>query len=108
MVGRVGDQTGEAAFAISINSSTGVISVAQYLSLNHGDSGDPDDTETLASSVLFADVTVTDGDSDTDTASVDIGGQVAFDDDGPTAAAALTGTGVTRDESAGTQETANE
>ena len=42
VVGRVGNQTGAAAFAIAINSLTGVVSVAQYLSLTHGGGGDTD------------------------------------------------------------------
>src|SRR5262249_51838484 len=35
VVGRIGSQAGAAAFAVAINSSSGVVSVAQYASLKH-------------------------------------------------------------------------
>ena len=103
IVGRVGDQNGVAAFAIHINSSTGVVSVVQYLSLQHDDindheeandngenSGDDQDLnqfpnpdqQDLAGKIQAV-ITVTDQDGDQDTASVDIGENIKFQDDGP-------------------------
>ncbi|WP_349568619.1 DUF5801 repeats-in-toxin domain-containing protein [Azotobacter salinestris] len=87
VVGRIsgGADDGKAAFAVAIDASTGVLSLAQYASLWHADDGDPDDTVKIANSALFATVTVTDGDGDTHSASVAIGDRVAFQDDGPLA-----------------------
>ena len=48
-------------------------------------------------------MTVTDGDGDVATNSVAIGSQIVFEDDGPSAAIAVTGTLVTHDETAGLQ-----
>lgn len=85
VVGRIsgGADDGKAAFALAIDASTGVLSLAQYASLWHDDDSDPDDTVKIANSALFA--TVTDGDSDTHSASVAIGDRVAFQDDDPLA-----------------------
>ena len=88
VVGRIGDNdsSGTIAFAIVINADTGVVSVAQYASItNDVFPDDHDDIMSLDDGVLEAVVTVTDGDLDVDTASVDIGDQVQFSDDGPTA-----------------------
>ncbi len=84
VVGRVasGADSGKAAFAISID-ATGVLTVEQYLSLDHPDTTNPDDTVFLATGTLGVDVTVTDGDGDSLTQSADISAQVCFDDDGP-------------------------
>ena len=74
---------------ISIDTDTGVLSVAQYLSLFHPDGSDVDDTVFLGTGLVSAKVLVTDGDGDTDTDSVDLGGATAaastikFDDDAP-------------------------
>ncbi|HEY6609988.1 MAG TPA: DUF5801 repeats-in-toxin domain-containing protein, partial [Pseudomonas sp.] len=97
-----------AAFAVAIDADSGVLSLAQYASLWHDDDTDPDDVVSLASGALFATVTATDGDDDEDTDSVDIGSRVSFEDDGPTADAAL-GTGsVTHDETAGVDADADD
>ncbi|MNC19005.1 hypothetical protein D3C75_669280 [compost metagenome] len=70
---------------MAIDADSGVLSLAQYASLWHDDDTDPDDVVSLASGALFATVTVTDGDDDVDTAQVDIGSRVSFQDDGPLA-----------------------
>ncbi|MDU9415778.1 retention module-containing protein [Pseudomonas sp. zfem005] len=105
IVGRVdGGDTGPgaAAFAIAIGQD-GSVSVAQYISLNHPDTGSADDAVTLSGKVRAV-VTVTDGDGDVDTAQVGIGGAIRFEDDGPTAVIErLEGVRVTHDESAGLQ-----
>ncbi len=105
IVGRVdGGDTGPgaAAFAIAIGQD-GSVSVAQYISLHHPDTGSADDAVTLSGKVRAV-VTVTDGDGDVDTAQVGIGGAIRFEDDGPTAVIErLEGVRVTHDESAGLQ-----
>jgi T1SS-143 domain-containing protein len=104
VVGRIsgGTDNGEAAFAVAIDASTGVLSVVQYHSIKHPTGGaSHDESLAINNAALLAVVTVTDGDGDTDTASVGIGARVTFQDDGPTASAAL-GAGLVRhDETAG-------
>jgi hypothetical protein len=110
VVGRIGSSSGQAAFAVAINSSTGVLSMAQYNAIKHptGGAASPDESVSIASAALLAVATVTDGDGDTNAASVAIGDRVQIQDDGPTAAATL-GTGVVRhDETAGVQGDADD
>ena len=76
---------GQAAFAISINSSTGVVTVEQYLSLHQDSlSNTPDDSVSLALNSLAVTVTVTDGDGDKASTPTDVSAQISFADDGPT------------------------
>ena len=78
---------GQAAFAIAINSSTGVVTVEQYLSLDHPINPNPNDPLGLGANTVGVTVTATDGDGDPVTsAAVDVSGQITFLDDGPTAA----------------------
>src|SRR5262249_5858712 len=81
VVGRIGGGAGQAAFAVSINSSSGVVSVAQYASLKHPNTSNADESVSIDDSALLAVVTVTDGDGDTATASTGIGDAVQFQDD---------------------------
>ena len=77
---------GQAAFAIAINSTTGVVSVEQYLSLDHPLNPNPNDPLSFGANVIGVTVTATDGDGDPVTsAAVDVGGQITFLDDGPSA-----------------------
>ncbi len=87
IVGKVvgGTFNGQAAFAISINATTGVATVEQYLSLQHPVTTNPDDTVALALGSLGATVTVTDRDGDSATSAIrDISAQIRFDDDAGT------------------------
>jgi T1SS-143 domain-containing protein len=89
--GGAADANGSVAFAIALDSSTGVLTVAEYTALYHHNPLDPNEAATplsIANDVLQATVTVTDGDGDTSVASVGIGGQIHFLDDGPTVAPA--------------------
>ena len=97
IVGREGtagdttDANGSVAFAISLDSSTGQLTVAEYTALYHHNPLDPNEAAsplTMLNGVLQATVTITDGDGDTSVASVGIGNQIHFLDDGPTVAAA--------------------
>src|SRR5262249_27091006 len=108
VVGRIGGAGGQAAFAVAINSTTGVVSTAQYASLKHPTGGaSHDEAINITDSALLAVVTVTDGDGDTATNSVGIGDQVQFQDDGPTAAIVQLAATVAHDETAGVQADAN-
>ena len=99
IVGRT--PSNEVAFALSIDDN-GDVTLAQYLSINHGDPNDPNDIESLIDSGLSAQVTITDGDGDSTTAQVAIGGLIQFKDDGPSADLVLnTGAMVIVDESIG-------
>lgn len=94
IVGRVADASGDAdsggdaAFAINISQATlagqsaGYLSVAQWMSLYHGDTSTPDDFVDL-SGLIEVVHSVTDSDGDTVTASTDVGGEILFHDDGP-------------------------
>jgi hypothetical protein len=112
VVGRIsgGADDGEAAFAVAINSSTGVLSMAQYNAIKHptGGASSPDESLSIANAALLAVVTVTDGDTDTNAASVAIGAAVSFQDDAPAASAVLAAGTVAHDETAGVQADAND
>ena len=77
-----------AAFAVAIDPTTGVLSVVQYVSLHHNTVesgvGNVDASEPLTlGTTITAVVTVTDGDGDISTASTAIGSAMQFLDDGP-------------------------
>jgi VCBS repeat-containing protein len=77
---------GQAAFAISIDPNTGVVTVEQYLSLNQPITTDPNDAVHMLTGSIGVTVTATDGDGDHVTSgAVDISNQIIFHDDGPTA-----------------------
>ncbi|HTS41647.1 MAG TPA: DUF5801 repeats-in-toxin domain-containing protein, partial [Xanthobacteraceae bacterium] len=82
--GRV-DGSGDVAFALSINDA-GQVTLAQYQALHQNDPNNPNDAVDL-SGKINAVVTVTDGDGDIATNSVDIGGEIRFLDDAPAGAA---------------------
>src|SRR4029079_14343584 len=73
------------AFAISMDSTTGVVTVEQYLSLHNPTPGASyDETVNLTNGALSVIATVTDGDADTATSNaVNVGNQILFHDDGP-------------------------
>ncbi len=68
---------------MAINSTSGVVSMAQYASLKHPMPPTPM-IVIITDSALLAVVTVTDGDGDKATNSTGIGDAVQFQDDGPT------------------------
>ena len=82
--GRVGGEFGVVAFAVWVDGD-GNVNLDQILSLYHPDDMDPDDQVDIADGVLSLTATVTDGDNDTADLSIDIGGSLNFDDDGPSA-----------------------
>ncbi|WP_292302730.1 DUF5801 repeats-in-toxin domain-containing protein, partial [Mesorhizobium sp.] len=95
-----GTFNGQAAFAISINATTGAVTVEQYLSLDHpaeATAGNGfnsyDETLALANGSLGVTVTVKDGDNDTASSNTaDVSSQITFDDDGPSVTIAAAST----------------
>ena len=63
------DGSDDAAFAIRVDPSTGVLSLVQYVSLHHPDTASNNEPVFLNTGALSVAVTVTDGDGDTATAS---------------------------------------
>ena len=92
ILGRVGNEvaagdtpnaSGAIAFALAVNPATGETFIAQYLSLSHGDTSDNDDTISLTNTAVLMSAIRSDGDSDSVSASDNVGAQIRFDDDGP-------------------------
>src|SRR5262249_3033776 len=108
VVGRIGSAAGAAALAVAINSTSGVVSTAQYASLKHPDGTNPDDSVSITDSALLAGVPGTHGAGDTATSSTGIGDAVQFQDDGPTAAIVQGAATVAHDETAGVQADADD
>ncbi|WFU07161.1 DUF5801 repeats-in-toxin domain-containing protein (plasmid) [Rhizobium sp. CB3171] len=75
-----------AAFAIEITQD-GKLNIVQYASLSESDTSQSHEIVSILSQKVYATVTVTDGDQDTAQDSVDISGQIQFQDDGPKAIA---------------------
>jgi hypothetical protein len=115
VVGRVGsgaataDPAGAISFTVSLNSTTGVVTLDQVLAIVHPDTSNPDDSKTLGADTLITlTATKTDKDGDAATATLNIGQNFNFEDDGPTASAVLAGGAVAHDETAGVQADAND
>jgi T1SS-143 domain-containing protein len=85
IVGRVvgGDHDGQAAIAIHVDPETGKVTIAQWLSLEHPNTASHDEGISLGEGAVLVEVTVTDGDGDTHSDSVDVSNQIRFEDDGP-------------------------
>ncbi|MCP8472160.1 DUF5801 repeats-in-toxin domain-containing protein, partial [Pseudomonas triclosanedens] len=83
--GRVGNINGATAFTLTLNSSTGDLTLDQQLALKHPNGSDPNDALHLADNKISLNATVTDGDLDSRSISLDLGGKLTFRDDGPTA-----------------------
>ncbi|MBR1134138.1 DUF5801 repeats-in-toxin domain-containing protein, partial [Bradyrhizobium iriomotense] len=91
VLGVVAGQPTTVAFAISMDSTTGVVTVEQYLSLHNPTGGSSyDETTSLTNGALSVIVTVTDGDADTASSNaVNVGSQILFHDDGPAVTASV-------------------
>ncbi|WP_240485633.1 retention module-containing protein [Aeromonas bestiarum] len=80
-------------FTLTINPSTGEVTLALLDNVWHGDSGNADDSVALSlgSGVLTLVQTVTDADGDSASAAIDVGtgGVFQFEDDGPSAGLAV-------------------
>jgi hypothetical protein len=85
IVGRVGGEGGEIAFAVAIYTNLGTfghVAIAQYLPIEH-DTNDHNDIAAVTNGKINVVLTVTDYDGDTVTRSIDISEQIQFKDDGP-------------------------
>jgi VCBS repeat-containing protein len=92
VVGRVGSAGGAEAFRIDVNSNTGEVTITQSRAVEHDNAGDTaadhDEStfpEVMDAGKLLLNVNVTDGDNDVDSASIDLGLLIKFEDDGPVA-----------------------
>ncbi|KKJ75935.1 hypothetical protein WH95_15315, partial [Kiloniella litopenaei] len=77
---------GETVFTITVDPATGGITVEQFGALKHGDTDDHDEASNpleIAAGAIKLTVTLTDGDDDTDSESVELGNLIKFEDDGP-------------------------
>ncbi|WBV70193.1 DUF5801 domain-containing protein [Legionella pneumophila] len=88
---QAGITTGNTIFSLGVNSSSGVVTLTQHQEVDHGLPGASSNYAAqeaiLNTGLVFLNATAvtTDGDGDTATASasLDLGGNVKFDDDGP-------------------------
>ncbi len=83
--GRVGGVNGAVAFTVSVNSATGVVTLNQVRALDHPNAADPDDPVSPNAGSIQLTVTAVDGDGDPISQTINIGGSLVFEDDGPTA-----------------------
>lgn len=84
VVGR--DENGNGVLRISIDPTSGDVTVTLERALEHSNVDDPDEAGSplsIASGVVSAVYTVTDGDTDHDSANADLGPIIMFEDDGP-------------------------
>ncbi|WP_432490613.1 DUF5801 repeats-in-toxin domain-containing protein, partial [Flavonifractor plautii] len=74
---------GTNAFTLTVNVSTGEVTLDQIRALTHptGGTGSPDELVTLATGAVTLIATVTDRDGDIASANIDLGGRVSFHDD---------------------------
>ncbi|TDB02389.1 DUF5801 repeats-in-toxin domain-containing protein, partial [Halomonas marinisediminis] len=84
VVGRVGNNaSGTEAFRIAIDPTTGAATLTQSRALKHPNQSDHDDLLGLTDGAVQLVATATDGDGDTASQSVNVGGKFSFKDDGP-------------------------
>lgn len=79
----LGKANGVTVFKISVNAADGSVTLVQYKAIAHGDTSSHDELALLKDGVLKLNVTVYDKDGDSQSASLDLGKVVGFEDDGP-------------------------
>ncbi|WP_343565575.1 DUF5801 repeats-in-toxin domain-containing protein, partial [Kiloniella sp. b19] len=90
IVGRVGNSddtandAGAIVFTLSVNSA-GTVELDQLRAVEHGDNTEANEAVSLAANVVTLTATVTDGDGDTASDSIQLGSTISFRDDAPTA-----------------------
>ncbi|PJI49538.1 MAG: hypothetical protein CTR55_09290 [Pseudomonas sp.] len=91
--GRVGNTGGAVAFSLTLDSATGELKLDQQMAFKHADATNPDDSVSPLGNKISLVATITDGDGDHKSASIDLGDKLVFKDDGPAliAGGSLTG-----------------
>ncbi|WP_152987293.1 retention module-containing protein, partial [Pseudomonas sp. TTU2014-080ASC] len=84
--GRVGNAQGAVVFTLSVDGS-GNVKLDQLRAIQHSDTSNHNEAKSLAAGVVSVKATVTDGDGDKASASLDIGKAISFLDDGPSISA---------------------
>src|SRR5262249_59604832 len=79
------DAHGHTVFDLKVDTNSGQVTLTQDRAVLEGTGENPDQSETitLSSGLVSLQATATDADNDTSTASIDVGAQVSFADDGP-------------------------
>ncbi|WP_343565533.1 DUF5801 repeats-in-toxin domain-containing protein, partial [Kiloniella sp. b19] len=104
IVGRVGNSddtandAGAIVFMLSVNGS-GTVELDQLRAVEHGDNTEANEAVSLAANVVTLTATVTDGDGDTASDSIQLGSTISFRDDGPTITVTGAADALTVDES---------
>ncbi|MGL5839164.1 MAG: DUF5801 repeats-in-toxin domain-containing protein, partial [Sphingorhabdus sp.] len=104
VTGRAGSG-GPVVFILTADTATGELTLDQQRAVAHNVDGGPstahDDPVSLASGAILLTATATDRDGDSDSATVQIGTRLVFEDDGPTLTAGIAANGdLTVDETA--------
>ncbi|MGE3319948.1 MAG: DUF5801 repeats-in-toxin domain-containing protein, partial [Candidatus Berkiella sp.] len=100
--GHVGTTVGALVFTVSVNSSTGDVTLTQYLAVQHPTTDPNELSSSMTAGVLTFTVTLTDQDGDSIAPSVDLGSVIKFYDDGPSGTIALkAGIDIATDETPG-------
>lgn len=95
VVARVGsdpttpDSSGAVSFTVSVNSTTGTVTLDQKRAMQHPDASNPDDAVSPTAADLISlsrtdTITDKDGDQSTDSSTINIAATLSFEDDGPT------------------------
>ncbi|ABB74581.1 hypothetical protein SAMN05216403_11734 [Nitrosospira multiformis ATCC 25196] len=83
--GLAGGSGGPVVFTVSVNGTTGDVTLDQQRAVVHPDTTNPDDSKTLsADNLVTLTGTITDKDGDSQSAVLNIGQNLTFKDDGPT------------------------
>lgn len=79
------EESDELVFTVAVDAD-GVVTLDQIRAIDHGEDGNNHDSVVgLEAGILSLEATITDGDGDTATSSIDLGVAISFRDDGPTA-----------------------
>ena len=94
---------GDLVFTLAVDASTGVVTLSDLRAVHQGVGEDPDQSEAIASlnsvaNLVTLTATITDADGDNQSATIDLGKQVSFLDDGPSETAVTSRVMVALDE----------
>ncbi len=93
---------GDLVFTLVVDASTGVVTLSDFRAVHQGVGEDPDQSEAISlnsvANLVTLTATITDADGDNQSATIDLGKQVFFLDDGPSETAVSSGVTVALDE----------